>query len=35
MALFNLAIEGGRLKSGLRKGVEIEFARQDLESDLR
>jgi predicted ATPase len=35
MALFNLAIEGGKLKSGLRKGAEIEFARQELESDLR
>lgn len=35
LALFNLALVEGELRSGLRRGSEIGFARQELESDLR
>ncbi len=35
MALFNLALEDGQLRSGRRAGEEIQFARETLESDLR
>lgn len=35
MALFNLLLEDGELKSGRRAGEDIAFARQTLENDLR
>jgi energy-coupling factor transporter ATP-binding protein EcfA2 len=35
MALFNLALEDGELRSGRRAGEEISFARVTLENDLR
>jgi len=35
MALFNLALEKGELRSGRRAGEEIELARETLENDLR
>lgn len=35
MALFNLALDKGELRSGRRAGTEIAFARETLENDLR
>lgn len=35
MALFNLALEKGELRSGQRAGEEMQFARETLENDLR
>jgi|GEM_PF-3459870 len=34
LALFNLALDNGELRSGRRDGEEIEFARETLENDL-